>query len=159
MAELLALLWPREPETLVPLTALASHDEDLATRQDVLERAPSDLVRQRSADRKKPKRSFTKAADKPALFTAIRRYAQVEQLPVSHLAGPTSKTTSLNSAAEPGRPLGSRTHLAIGHDHLSEDSGIKGCDRAVTVRAGCRWASRSILIGAGVQAGPAPDLT
>ncbi|WP_262505738.1 hypothetical protein [Streptomyces sp. TRM68367] len=35
---------------------------------------------------KKPKRSFTKAADKPALFTAIRRDAQAEQLPVSHLA-------------------------------------------------------------------------
>ncbi|MFE4600598.1 HEAT repeat domain-containing protein, partial [Kitasatospora indigofera] len=31
-AKLLALLWPREPETLVRLTDLASHDEDKVRR-------------------------------------------------------------------------------------------------------------------------------
>lgn len=55
-------------------------------QQDILERTLSDLVRQKPVERKKPKRSFTKAADKPALFAAIRRDAQAEQLPVSHLA-------------------------------------------------------------------------
>ncbi|MGW7343098.1 TniQ family protein [Streptomyces sp. NPDC054854] len=55
-------------------------------QQVVLERALSDLVRQKPASPKKPKRIFTKAADKPALFAAIRRDAEVERLPVSHLA-------------------------------------------------------------------------
>ncbi|MFF3597952.1 HEAT repeat domain-containing protein [Kitasatospora indigofera] len=31
VAKLLALLWPREPETLVLLTALASHDEEVVS--------------------------------------------------------------------------------------------------------------------------------
>ena len=55
-------------------------------QQDILERALSDLVRKKPAKPTKPKRSFTKAADKPALFAAIRRDAQAEQLAVSHLA-------------------------------------------------------------------------
>jgi hypothetical protein len=55
-------------------------------RQDALERALSDLVRQKRPEPEKPKRSFTKTADKPALFAAIRKDAQTEQLPVSHLA-------------------------------------------------------------------------
>ena len=55
-------------------------------RQDTLERALSDLVRQKRTEPDKPKRSFTKSADKPALFAAIRKDAQAEQLPVSHLA-------------------------------------------------------------------------
>ncbi|WP_189316887.1 hypothetical protein [Streptomyces brasiliensis] len=62
------------------LAALAGRE------QGILERALLDLVRQKPAPPKKPKRSFTKAADKPALFIAIRRDAQAEQLPVSHLA-------------------------------------------------------------------------
>ncbi|MFG2525610.1 hypothetical protein [Streptomyces sp. NPDC048527] len=55
-------------------------------RQDALERALSDLVRQKRTEPAKPKRSFTKTADKPALFAAIREDAQAERLPVSHLA-------------------------------------------------------------------------
>ncbi|MCX5497935.1 TniQ family protein [Streptomyces sp. NBC_00053] len=55
-------------------------------RQDTLERALPDLVRQKRTAPQKPKRSFTKSADKPALFAAIRRDAQAKQLPISHLA-------------------------------------------------------------------------
>ncbi|MCA1221896.1 TniQ family protein [Streptomyces sp. 8L] len=55
-------------------------------RQDVLERALPDLVRQKRAQPDKPKRRVTRLADKPALFAAIRKDAQAEQLPVSHLA-------------------------------------------------------------------------
>ncbi|WP_406510588.1 TniQ family protein [Streptomyces sp. NBC_00212] len=55
-------------------------------QQNVLERALPDLVRQKPAKPKKPKRSFTKAADKPVLFAAIRQDAEAERLPISHLA-------------------------------------------------------------------------
>jgi hypothetical protein len=55
-------------------------------QQDALERALPDLVRQRPPKPESPKRRFTKAADKPALFAAIRRDAQAEKLPISHLA-------------------------------------------------------------------------
>lgn len=55
-------------------------------RQDALERALPDLVRQKPAKPDKPRRRFTRAEDKPALFASIRKDAQAEQLPVSHLA-------------------------------------------------------------------------
>ncbi|MBD3008245.1 TniQ family protein [Streptomyces sp. 5-10] len=55
-------------------------------RQGALERALSDLVRQKPAKPDKPRRRVTRAEDKPALFSAIRKDAQAEQLPVSHLA-------------------------------------------------------------------------
>lgn len=55
-------------------------------RQDALERALSDLVRQKPAKPDKTRRRVTRAEDKPALLAATRKYAQAEQLPVSHLA-------------------------------------------------------------------------
>ncbi|MFE3768750.1 hypothetical protein [Streptomyces sp. NPDC059122] len=55
-------------------------------RQEALERALSDLARQKRTEPDSPKHSFTKGADQPALFAAIRKDAQAKQLPVSHLA-------------------------------------------------------------------------
>lgn len=55
-------------------------------QQSVLERALPDLLRQKPAKPDKPRRRFTRAEDKPALFATIRKDAQAEQLPVSHLA-------------------------------------------------------------------------
>lgn len=43
-------------------------------------------MRQKRTEPDRPKRRFTRSADKPALFAAIRKDAQAEQLPVSHLA-------------------------------------------------------------------------
>ncbi|MBK3586550.1 TniQ family protein [Streptomyces sp. MBT57] len=84
------------------LAALAGRE------QGVLERALADLVRQRPTSPKKPRRSFTKAADKPALFAAIRRDAQAEQLPVTHLArrhhvSPATVRQALSSPTPPPR--------------------------------------------------------
>jgi hypothetical protein len=55
-------------------------------QQDALERALTDLVRQKRTQPEKPRRRFTRSADKPALFAAIRRDAQAEKLPISQLA-------------------------------------------------------------------------
>lgn len=77
-------------------------------QQDVLERALPDLVRQKPTKPDKPRRRFTRAADKPALFAAIRRDAQAERLPISHLAkrhrvSPATVRQALNSPTPPPR--------------------------------------------------------
>jgi hypothetical protein len=77
-------------------------------QQAVLERALVDLVRQKPTKPDRPKRRITRAEDKPALFAAIRRDAQAEQLPISHLArrhrvGHTMVRQALSSPTPPPR--------------------------------------------------------